>query len=183
VRHSSASTSPTSIRPIPHPSAAAPAAGGWGIDGSCHVYSVGSSSLAAGGAEEAVAWPESFLWAGFLSSALDAPVELRGGSAAPCASATRQSCGAWFPIAGAREKVDPVVEDLDGAVAVDQAGVVVRGAGWRRSGAEERRLPGRIGAPPSPSVQWRRGGGFRRRGVLCDKDEDGAWKVLVVFFF
>ena len=78
---------------------------------------------------------------------------------------------------------DPVVVDLDGAVAVDQAGVVVRGAGWRRSGAEGRRLPGRLGAPPSPSEEWRSGGGFRRRSVLCDEDGAGAQKDLVVIFF
>ena len=78
---------------------------------------------------------------------------------------------------------DPVFEDLDGAVAVDQAGVADRGAGWRRSGAEERRLPGRMGAPPSPSEEWRSGGGFRRRSVLCDEDDAGAQKDLVVIFF
>ena len=150
MQTSTAPTSPALIRPIPHPPAAAPAAGGWGIDGSRRVYSVGSSGLASGGAEEAVAWPECVLWAVVLSSAPDAPVELSGGSAAPCASATCRSCGARFPLAGVRVMADPVFEDLDGAVAVDQAGVADRGAGWRRSGAECRRLPGRLRVPPSP---------------------------------
>jgi hypothetical protein len=136
--------------------------------------------LSAGGAEEAVAWPERLLWAAFPSSVLGTPVELHGGSDVPLASATRRSCETRFP---SPESVveDPVVEDLVGVDVVDQAGAV-RGAGWRRFGAEDRRLPGRMGAPPSPSFVQRSGGGFRRRSVLRDEDDAGAQKDLCVIF-
>lgn len=129
-----------------------------------------------------MAWPERVLWAVVLSSALVAPVERRGGFAVRCAAATRRSCGARLPQAGVREMVEPAVEDLGGGAAVDQAGVVERGAGWRRSGAEERRLPGRSGDPPSPGNEWRSGGGFCRRIVLCGEDDAGVLKDFVVNF-
>jgi hypothetical protein len=79
--------------------------------------------------------------------------------------------------------VEPAFEDPGGGVAVDQAGDVERGAGWRRSGAEGRRLPGRSGDPPSPGNAWRSGGGIRRRNVLCDEDEARVMKDFAVFFF
>jgi hypothetical protein len=142
---------------------AALAAGGWGIDGSRCVHSVGRRRVLAGGAEEVAARPEWLLWAASLSSVVDVPVELRGGSAAPCMLATRRSCGACLPLAGGRVTAAPVVEDLDGGGDIDQAGVV-RGAGWRLSGAEDGRLPVRGGAPPSPSFEWRSGGGVFPNG-------------------
>lgn len=139
--------------------------------------------MLAGGAEGEAAWPEWLLWAAFLSSAVGAPVEFRGGSAAPLAIAALRGCGARLPQAGVREMVELAFEDPGGGAAVDQAGVVVRGAGWRRSCAEGRRLPGRSGDPSSPGNAWRSGGGIRRRNVLCVEDEAGVLKVFVVFFF
>jgi hypothetical protein len=175
-------TSPASIRSIPHPPAAAPAAGGWGIDGSRRVYSVGCSGVAAGGAVEAAAWSDCFWWAALLSSALAAPVERRSGPAVPCATAARRSCGPWCPCAGGRVMAASAVVVLEGVVAGDRDGVVACRAGWRCSGTEERRLPGRKGSPPSPSFR-RKSGGFRRRSGLLDGDEAKAQKDLFVIFF
>lgn len=79
--------------------------------------------------------------------------------------------------------MEPAVEDPGGGVVVDQAGIVERGAGSRRSGVEGRQLPDRLGDPPSPGNAWRCGGGFRRRSVLCDEDEAGVLKDFVVIFF
>ena len=182
MRTTAAPTSPASIRSILHPPAAAPAAGGWGIDGSRRVHSVGSRGLAAGGAEEEMASAESFLGAEFLSSAWGAPVECCGGSAAPGASAARRCCDATLPLAGVRGLAAPAFVFLEGDVAGDRDGVVVWRAGWRCLDAEERRLPGRDGKPPSPSV-WRCSGGFRRRSRLLDGVEARAQEGLIVIFF
>ena len=182
MRVSCASTSPASIRPIPHPPTAAPAAGGWEIDGSRRVHSVGSTRVAAGGAEETAASSECFLWATTFSAARVAPVERHGGPVAPCAAAARLSCGARCPRAGGRVMAVPAFEDLEGAVAGVQAGVAVRRAGWRCSRTEERRLPCRQGGPPSPCV-WRIGGGFRRRSGLLGGDDARAQKDFFVIFF
>ena len=130
-----------------------------------------------------VAWPESVLKMAVLPSDLGAPVELRAGSAVPGVFPTRRSRGAHLPLAGDREMAAPVVDDCGGSGDVVQAGFVKRGGGWRCSGAEGRRLPGRSGAPPSPSLKWRRGGGLRRRNVLCDEDEARAQKDLSVISF
>jgi hypothetical protein len=73
---------------------------------------------------------------------------------------------------------EPVIEDLDGDVAVDQAGGV-RGAGWRCSGGEERQLPSCLGAPPNPRLQWRSGGRIRWRDVLLDEDDAGLRRTLL----
>jgi hypothetical protein len=127
-----------------------------------------------------MAWPESILKTAVLSSDLGAPVELRAGSTVPGAFATRRSRGAHLPLAGDREMAVPVVDVYGGSGDVVQAGFVERGGGWRCSGAKGRRLPGRSGAPPSPSLKWRRGGGLRRRNVLCDEDEARAQKDLSV---
>jgi hypothetical protein len=138
--------------------------------------------LAAGGAKEAVAWPESFFLVGFLSSVLDAPVELRVGSDAPCESATRRSYGTPFPIAGVREKVDPVVEDLDGVVVVDQTGVVVRGAGWRRSGAEDVDSPTTWGLLPVQALSGGEAAGFAGVACCATKTKMGLGRSLLYFF-
>lgn len=68
-----------------------------------------------------------------------------------------------------------------GDVASDQDGVVLCGAGWRRS-AEERRLPRRMGGPPSPSLR-RRSGRFRRRNVLFGGDDARVQHGLLCNFF
>ena len=125
---------------------------------------------------------ESLLGAVLLSSVLGAPVECCGGPAVPGTAAARRSCGARSPLAGGREMAAPAFVDLEGEVAGDQDGVAVCRAGWRCSGAEERRLPGREGGPPSPSV-WRSSGGFRRRSGLFDGDEARAQEVFIVIFF
>ena len=78
----------------PSPSAAAPAAGGRGIDGSRRVHSLGVCGLLAGGALEVVARSEKLLEAAVLSSALGAPVDALGRSAVSGASAALRSCGA-----------------------------------------------------------------------------------------
>ena len=127
------------------------------------------------------AWSVCFLKTAFLSSVLGAPVELRGGSAVSSVLAARRSCGALLPFVGVRVVAEPAVENLDGEVAVDQASAVPR-AGWRCSGAEWRRLPGRRGSRPSPRF-WRSGGGFRRRDVLLVGDGARAQKDLCVIFF
>jgi len=101
---------------------------------------------------EAVASTESLLPTAILSSDLEAPVEPRAGFTVPGALVTRRSRGALLPLAGVHEMAAPVVDDFGGAATVVQAGLVVRGGGWRRPGAEERRLPGRTGAPSSPSL-------------------------------
>ena len=97
---------------------------------------------------EAVAWREKLLRAAFVSSALGAPVEARGRSAVPSVFAASRSCGA-LSLRPASVVVEPEFEDLGEDDGVDQVGAV-RGAGWRRSGAECRRLPGRLRVPPSP---------------------------------
>ena len=78
-------------------SAAAPAAGGRGIDGSRCVYSLGVRGLPAGGVVETAAWLERRLAAVVPSSALDAPVDARGRSAAAGAVAAPWSRGAPIP--------------------------------------------------------------------------------------
>ena len=126
--------------------------------------------------------PEWLLVAAVFSSVGAAPVELRRGSAALSSLAARRSSRMGFPLAGVREVAVPAVEDLEGVLAVGQDGVAVCRAGWRCSGAEERRLPSREGEPPSPRV-WRRCGGFRRRSGLLDDDDARAQKDFNVFFF
>ena len=74
-------------------SAAAPAAGGWGIDGSRRVYSLGVRGVLAGGAVEVAAWPERLLVAAALSSVLGGPVDALGRSAVAGASAALQGRG------------------------------------------------------------------------------------------
>lgn len=59
-------------------------------------------------------------------------------------------CSRGFPLRRVREMADPAIDVLEGVVAICQDGVAVRRAGWRCSGTEERRLPGREGEPPSP---------------------------------
>lgn len=137
--------------------------------------------MAAGGAEEMAASSVCFWWAAPFSAALVAPVERRGGSVAPCAAAARRSCGARCPFAGGRVMAATASEDLEGAVAGDQAGVAVRCAGWRCFGTEERRLLARMGVPSSPSV-WRSSDGFRRRSVLLGGDDDRARMGYIVIF-
>ena len=175
-------TSPASIRLIPHPPAAAPAAGGWGIDGSRRVHSVGRSGVAAGGAEEEVAASVSFWWAAIPFSASAAPVERRSGPAAPCAAAARRSCGARCPRAGDREMAASAFDGFGGEVAGGRDGVGFCRAGWRCSRTEGRRLPGRRGSPPSPSFR-RRCGGFRRRNGLLDGEDAKVQKDFNVIFF
>ena len=75
------------------PSAAAPAAGGRGIDGSRRVHSLGVRGLLVGGAVVVEARPEKLLEAAVLSSVLGAPVEALGRSAASGASAALRSRG------------------------------------------------------------------------------------------
>ena len=81
----------------PSLSAAAPAAGGRGIDGSRCVYSLGVCGVLAGGAAEVAAWPEWLLAAAVPSSAVGSPVEARGGSVALCAPAALRSRSARPP--------------------------------------------------------------------------------------
>ena len=70
-RESSSSNPPraAAIRGIPPSPAADPAAGGWGIPGSCHVHSVGLEGVPAGGAVEEVAWSAVVLGAALPLSA------------------------------------------------------------------------------------------------------------------
>ena len=126
--------------------------------------------------------PEWLLVAAAFSSVGAAPVELRRGSAALSSLAARQSYRMSFPIAGVREVAVPAVEDLEGVLAVGQDGVAVCRAGWRCSVAEERRLPGREGEPPSPSVR-RSSGGIRRRSVQFVGGEARVQKDFYVIFF
>ena len=78
-------------------SAAAPAAGGRGIDGSRRVYSLGVRGVLAGGAVEVAAWPEWLLSVTVPSSASGAPVEALGGSGAFYAPAALRSRSARLP--------------------------------------------------------------------------------------
>ena len=75
------------------PSAAAPAAGGRGIDGSRRVHSLGVRGVPAGGAVEVAARPERLLVAVVLSSVLGAPVEALGRSTVTGAAVVPRSCG------------------------------------------------------------------------------------------
>ena len=162
-------SSPSAIRRIPHPPAAASAAGGRGIHGSRCVYSLGvRGGVLAGGAlvEEVV--PEWCLSTAVFPSVGAAPWELRRGSAVLPSFAAPRSAREGSPFAGVQEMVDPAVDDLEGEVAVGQGGVAVRCAGWRCSGTEGRRLPVRDGGPPSPSYR-RWCGRFRRRNACAMK--------------
>jgi hypothetical protein len=117
-----------------------------------------------------------------LSSALAAPVERRSGPTVPCAIAARRSYGPWYPRADGREMAASAFVVFEGEVAGDRNGVAICRVGWRCSGTEERRLPGRMGSPPSPSFR-RRSGGFRRRSGLLDGDEAKDQKDFNVIFF
>ena len=68
------------IRRIPRPPAAAPPAGGRGINGSRRVHSLGVRGVAAGGAAEEVARSESLLKTAALFFDLTAPVEFQAES-------------------------------------------------------------------------------------------------------
>ena len=72
-------------------SAAAPAAGGRGIDGSRRVYSLGVRGVLAGGVVEVAAWPEWLLSVTVPSSASGAPVEALGGSGAFCSPESQRA--------------------------------------------------------------------------------------------
>ena len=126
--------------------------------------------------------PEWLLAAVVSSSDGAAPVELRRGSAALFSLEARRSPRVTVPLAGGRETAVPAFVDLEGEDVVDQDGVVVCRSGWRCSGAEERRLPGRDGDPPSPRL-WRSSGRIRRRSGLFDGDEARARKDFIVIFF
>jgi hypothetical protein len=135
----------------------------------------------AGGAEEAaVAAVRRFEDGGPLLRP-GVPVELHGVSSVLGRPWFCGAAGRAFPLPEA-EVAAPAVEDLERPADVDQAFVVRCGAGWRCSGAEERRFPGRSGEPPSPSFVWRCGGGFRRRDVLRDEDVDRAQLDHFVIF-
>ena len=155
--------------PDSSPSAAAPAAGGQGINGSRCVHCLGVRGVLAGGAVEVAAWPERLLSTAVISSVLVAPVEAQGRSAVPCAFAASRSRD-MLSLDPVFVMAEPDPEDLHEDV-VDRVGAG-RGAGWRRLGAECRRLPGRRRAPPSLRSDGGEGGGFRRRNVL--RDEEGA---------
>lgn len=122
--------------------------------------------MLAGAAGELVASPEWLLKMVVLSSVVVAPVESSGRSVVFYALASRQRRRVHLPRAGVREVADPAVEDPVGAAVFDRAGVVGRHEGWRCSGAEERRLPGRSEVPPSSSNKWRSGGRFQRRSAF-----------------
>ena len=83
--------------PDSSPSAAAPAAGGRGIDGSHRVYSLGVRGWLAGGALEAEAWSEKLLEAAVPSSSLGAPVDALGRSDASGSFAALRSRGLPSP--------------------------------------------------------------------------------------
>ena len=153
---------------IPPSLTAAPAAGGWGIHGSRPVYSVGVGRSSAGGAMEVEASVAVRLVS--ICSFSDGGV-LRS-------SGVRGSTSLSSSISGFVELVKPhpvpasrrcLFRVLAGEDVLGQDGVAAHGAGWRRS-AEEYRLPGRRGVPPSPSL-WRIGGGFCRCSVLLQGDE------------
>ena len=163
------------------PPAAAPAAGGWGIDRSRCVYSVGCRRVPAGGAKEAMVPPERLLREAVPSSVSGAPAELCGRSAVPGVSASRRRCGRRFP-----RPVSVVAvlefEGSDGGDDVDQAGAVVRCAGWRRCGAEDRRLPGHSGAPPSPRLRGGVVAGFAGGACCLTTMLLGSRRALLFFF-
>ena len=175
-------SSPPAIRAIPRPPAAASAAGGRGIDGSRCVHSLGvCGGVLAGGAGEVVVLPEWPFAAVVSSSDGAAPTELRRGSAVPALFVAPRSAREVSPFAGVREMAESAIDDLEVAGASGQGGVAFRRAGWRCSGTEERRLPDRVGEPPSPR-RWRWCGGLRRRSVLRVEDNAGAQRVFVVIF-
>jgi hypothetical protein len=178
---SSAPTSPPAIRVIPHPPAAAPAAGGWGIAGSRRVYSVGSSRVLAGGAAELEAWPEWLLKMAVFSSGVGAPVEASFGSVVPASPASRRRRCACFPRAGDQVVMAPVFEVLEGSFAGIQAAVAGRYAWWRcshRGAFDSLAVRG-----SSQSKVWRMSGRFRRRGVVLGGDDDRVQEGLSVIFF
>ena len=78
-------------------SAAAPAAGGRGIDGSRRVYSLGVCGWPAGGAVARAARPERLLAAADPSSVPGAPAGAQGSSAVLGAAAALRSRGVLFP--------------------------------------------------------------------------------------
>ena len=90
-------SSPPAIRRIPRPPAAAPAAGGRGINGSRRVHSLGVRGVAAGGAAEEVARSESFLKTAALFFDLAAPVEFQDESVVLCVSAARGAVARVIP--------------------------------------------------------------------------------------
>ena len=104
----------------------------------------------------------------------------RGRSAVPSVFTASRSCGA-LSLRPASVVVEPEFEDLGEDDGVDQVGAV-RGAGWRRSGAECHRLPGRLRVPPSPRFS---GGVAEGSGGTCCATDMGhgaeAQKDLVVF--
>jgi hypothetical protein len=108
-------------------------------------------------------------------------VELCDGSAVLLACAARRSCGCRFPLP--EHVVAALVVEVPDRDDGDGQASVVRGAGWRCYGSEDHRLPGRSGAPPSPSKEWRSGGRFRRRSVQHVDGEAGIQEVLIVIFF
>ena len=108
--------------------------------------------------------------------------ELRRRSAALALLAAPRSSREGIPFTGVRETADPVV-DIEVADAEGRGGAAVLLAGWRCPvGTEERRLPSRLGRPPSPR-SWRFGGGFRRRSGLPEDDDARVQKDLVVISF
>ena len=130
------------------PPSAAPAAGGRGIGRSRRVYSVGSCRALAGGAVEKMVSPEKLLWMQVFFSVLSLLREARGGSAVRGVVAAPRSFDAPS-LKPACVMASPEFEDLDEGDDVDQD-VAAHRAGWRHS-AEDRRLPCRLRAPPSPT--------------------------------
>ena len=151
--------SPPAIRWIPRPP-------GRGIYGSRCAYSLGVCGWLAGGAVEGAAVPEwRVLSAAISSSDGAAPEELRRGSAALGSLAARRSSRVTFPLAGGRGTAAPAFVDLEGSFAFVQDRLVVCGARWRHSGAEERRPPDRLGSSPSP--RFHGGVAVGHAGVAC----------------
>jgi hypothetical protein len=157
-------TSPPSIRSIPRPPSAAPAAGGRGIDGSRRVHSVGFSRAPAGGVGAEGARPKWFLQVVVLPLVGGAPRS--SGVELPPSSNLRvwRSARFDFPVAGFRGTAGP--RDADSHRRDDDGGF------WRRSyGIGVRRLPAgsgmlliqgivrslSSGAPPTVLRRLRRG--------------------------
>ena len=140
---STQTTSPPSIRSIPRPPPAAPAAGGRGIDGSRRVHSVGLSRAPAGGVEAEEARSDWFLQVVVLPLVGGAPRS--SGAELPPSSSSRISRSCWlgFPSTGFRGTAGPD-RDLPRDVDVhwrDDDGDLRR----RSFGIGDRRLPAGLG--------------------------------------
>ena len=132
-----------SIRLIPRPPAAAPAAGGRGIDGSVYIGSVGVSCVAAGGVMAEEARPVKLLQVVVLPLG---GVALRSSGVDPPPPSSPQLSGAarlGFPLTRFRGTADLDRERLEGAEAQrrDDDGDIRR----RFFGIGDRRLPAGLG--------------------------------------